>query len=520
MLKLFHKHIPLYFLLIVIALVFRLPGINKQPILDEGYSLKAVNGAWGQIIADRFLDAHPPLFYFLIHLWGQISGNIVWLRLFSVLCGSLVCVLLYHLVLRLFGTQIALISYVLSAISPQLIFVSQYSRPYVLALIFSLLSVSFFINIMEESKEKNPASLSNILLYLLLALLSLYTFYYSIFIILSVFICGIYLLKVQRPFILKWLIGHMLVGFGYLPWFFVQQGQMAHLRDNITTKVQFLHESRMGFYWGEIHIGAILKTFLSVFHFDDVTGSLRYSSHFSFIAFLIVSGAAIAIGIYLLIKGYKFLRRKEKLSNATFLVACLIFVPLICILSLSILGDLGIAGVGKLAINPRYFVQSSILSGVLIAGALLSFSPKLLRYGLITLAGCFFLFLTARVWSFNSYPYEEVVNYLTKNEKSKVVISIPNPVDRILIQFSSLPKKSSLKNPAVISSTDQLTNISEILDKNESFYLWFTGTAYNSIRYQSLIKQFEVLAMQQGYKKEEEKNFQDIIFLSLYVKRN
>jgi uncharacterized membrane protein len=516
----FYKTLSLSLLLMGIALAFRLPGINKQPILDESYSLKAINGAWGQIVTDRLFDAHPPLFYFLIHLWGEISSNIVWIRLFSVLCGCLACVLLYHLVSRLFGSQTALISYAFSAISPQLIFVSQYSRPYILALIFSLLSVSFFINIMEESKEKKSASLSNILLYLLLALLSLYTFYYSIFIILSVFICGIYLLKVQRPFILKWLIGHMLVGLGYLPWFFVQQEQMTHLKGNITTKVQFLHDSGIGFYWGKVHIGAILKTFLSNFYLDDVTTDLRYSSHFPFIVFLIAFGVAIVIGIYILFRGYKFLRSKERLTNATFFLSSLIFLPLICILSLSILGDLGIAGMSKLAINPRYFVQSSILSGILIAGALLSFSPKLLRYGLITLVGCFFLFLTTRVWSFNPYPYEEVVKYIINNEKSKVVISIPNPVDQVLIQFSSLSKKSLLKNPAVISSTDQLTNISELLDKNESFYLWFTGTAYNLIKYKSLVKELEVLAIQQGYKKEEEKNFQDIIFLSLYVKRN
>jgi hypothetical protein len=311
----------------------------------------------------------------------------------------------------------------------------------------------------------------------------------------------------------------MLVGAGYLPWFFVQQEQMTHLRGNITSHVQLLHDSSIGFYLGKIHIGAILKTFLSNFYLDDVTTNLRYSSHFPFLAFLIAFGVAIVIGICLLIIGYKFLRRKERLTNATFLLSCLIFVPLICILSLSILGDLGIAGMSKLAINPRYFAQSSIFSSILIAGALLSFSPKLLRYGLITLVGCLFLFLTARVWNFNPYPYEEVVKYLTKNEKSKIVISIPNPVDQILIQFSSLPKKSSLKNPVVISSSDQLINIFKTLDKNESFYLWFRGTAYNLIKYQSLVKQFEVLAMQQGYKKEEEKNFQDVIFISLYVKR-
>lgn len=520
MLKLFHKSLPLYFLLIVIALVFRLPGINKQLISDESHSLKAVNGDWGQIIADRFFDAHPPLFYFFIHLWGQISSNIVWIRLFSVLCGCLACILLYHLVLRLFGTQTALISYALSVISPQLIFVSQYSRPYVLALIFSLLSVLVFINIMEESKEKHSASISNILLYLLLALLSLYTFYYSIFIILSVFICGISLLKVQRPFILKWLIGHMLVGLGYLPWFFIQQGQMAHLRSNISTKVQLLHDSGIGFYLGKIHIGAILKIFLSLFHFDDVTGSLRYSNHLPPLVFLTISGITAIIGIYLLLRGYRFLRRKEAFTYTTFLLSCLIFIPLICILSLSILGDLGIAGMGKLAINPRYFVQSSILSGILIAGALLSFSPKLLRYGLITLVGCFFLFLTTRVWSFNPYPCEKVVRYLTEDRKAEIVISIPSPVQDILIQFSSQHGKSSLKNSLTISSSDQLTKIFKILGSEKSFYLWFTGTAYNSIRYQSLAKQFEVLAMQQGYKKEEEKNFQDTIFLSLYVKRD
>lgn len=497
-----------------------MPGIAKPPMSDESFSLKAVNGAWGQIIADRFFDAHPPLFYFLIHLWGQISSNIVWLRLFSVLCGSLACVLLYYLASRIFGSRVALISYAFSVISPQLVFVSQYSRPYVLALIFSLLSVLVFVNIMEESKEKHSASLSNILLYLLLALLSLYTFYYSIFIILSVFICGISLLKVQRPFILKWLIGHILVGLGYLPWFFVQQEQMTHLRGNITSKVQLLHDSGIGFYWGKIHLGAILKTFLSNFYLDDVTTSLRYSSHLPFTAFLIVFGVAIAIGICLLIKGYQFLRRKERLNNATFLLSCLIFVPLICILLLSILGDLGIAGMGKLAINPRYFVQSSILSGILIAGALLSFSPKLLRYGLITLVGCFFLFLTTRVWSFNPYPCEKVVRYLIEDRKAEIVISIPSPVQDILIQFSSQRGKSSLKNPLSIGSSDQLIKIFKTLCLEKSFYLWFTRTAYNSIRYESLVKQFEVLAMQQGYKKEEEKNFQDVIFISLYVKRD
>lgn len=520
MLRYFYKTLPLSFLLIGIALAFRLPGIAKPPIMDEDCSLKAVNGAWGQIIADRYFDAHPPLFYFLIHLWGQVSSNIVWLRLFSVLCGSLACVLLYYLASRLFGSRVALISYAFSVISPQLVFVSQYSRPYVLALLLSLLSVFAFIRIMEEVRENKGVFQASIWLYLAFALLSLYTFYYSTFVILGIFVCGIFLLKDSRASVLKWLTGHILLGLGYLPWFFVQQEQMAHIRGNITSKVQLLHDSSIGFYLGKIHLGAILKIFLSLFHFDDVTGSLRYSSHLSFLVFLVVSGILAIIGIYLLLRGYRFLRRKEAFTYATFLLSCLIFVPLICILSLSILGDLGIAGMGKLAINPRYFVQSSILSGILIAGALLSFSPKLLRYGLITLVGCFFLFLTTRVWSFNPYPCEKVVRYLTEDRKAEIVISIPSPVQDILIQFSSQRGKSSLKNPLTISSSDQLTKIFETLGSEKSFYLWFTGTAYNSIRYQSLIKQFEVLAKKQGYERREEKIFQDVIFLSLYVKRD
>ena len=132
-------------LLFLIAMVFRLPGLGRPIIFDESHAIGYVTGSFSKIVTGLMSDSQPPLYYYVLKCWAMLSSDPFFLRMLTVLLGSAICVILYKTVKAVFGIEAANYAFILAAISPQLIFQSQYLRPYCMATFFSSVLVYIFI---------------------------------------------------------------------------------------------------------------------------------------------------------------------------------------------------------------------------------------------------------------------------------------------------------------------------------------------------------------------------------------
>ena len=127
------RKILLLLFIFLFALIFRLPGAGKSFIIDEGHTFSAIqkdiNGLIDYLITN---DAHPPLYPLLLKGWSNISSGAAFLRLLNIFFGAITCIFIFLIGEELFSKRIAFISSFLSIISPQLVFISQYLRSYLI----------------------------------------------------------------------------------------------------------------------------------------------------------------------------------------------------------------------------------------------------------------------------------------------------------------------------------------------------------------------------------------------------
>lgn len=127
--------------ILTLGLVLRLISINQSLWLDEATSaLVARDMSLGQILT-QFLpgDFHPPLYYFILRVWGLIFGTSeIALRSLSVLAGLGTIWLIY----KISKNWIAALLLATSGLS---IYFSQEVRMYQLASFFVALAVYFFV---------------------------------------------------------------------------------------------------------------------------------------------------------------------------------------------------------------------------------------------------------------------------------------------------------------------------------------------------------------------------------------
>lgn len=112
-----------------------------QPIwFDEGYSILLAKQPVGELFALTAVDAHPPFYYLLLKLWGEIFGfsEVALRSLSAVMLGGAVSVMLL-LIRRLFGVRVALVAIPVLVIAPFALRYGYEVRMYALA---SLIGVS------------------------------------------------------------------------------------------------------------------------------------------------------------------------------------------------------------------------------------------------------------------------------------------------------------------------------------------------------------------------------------------
>ncbi len=215
-------NIAMVILATVVAAGLRLLYVTKSSIWhDEGFSILLARRTPDLIWAGSARDVHPPLYYELLHIWMMYFGDsVLAIRSLSVVAGILLVPLGYLFVKKISNNRAAIISAFLLACAPFLIRYSQEARMYGLLSLFTLLAVYAAAYIADKPKDFWPY-----LLYCLAITAGMYTHYFTVFAIMSIWLYFVVLqpikkIKFGKSIVLsaRWWLANIVALILFIPW--------------------------------------------------------------------------------------------------------------------------------------------------------------------------------------------------------------------------------------------------------------------------------------------------------------
>lgn len=196
--------------------------------LDEAWTLKttANTGAlWTEAI---YAERQAPLYFFLLAAWRLMLGESLFAaRLFSICCTVAVIFVFNKLAKRLLPETCANYATAFFALHPFLIWAALEARVYALVVLFSVLLLLFWHKGYAAEEENKGAHV----VYILLAIIGLYAYYYLGFLLVA---NAIALVVLRRWKNLKSYLWQMvLVGIGIAPLLFIIKLQFSATADYV-----------------------------------------------------------------------------------------------------------------------------------------------------------------------------------------------------------------------------------------------------------------------------------------------
>jgi mannosyltransferase len=221
----FSAYLPLIFILIA-GLALRLFNVSKESFwVDEGYSARLAQLSFTRIVHELMLDTHPPLYFFILHIWYLLFGNSEFiLRLLSVFLGSISIFASYLIGIELFNKRTGIIAALCIALNTYLIAYSQEARMYALLACLSSFSFYGFITSLKHGTK------NHLIIYFVASLLLLYTHIHGVFVVFAQSVCSFtFLLFFRNKFLLairNILCMQLLLGILFIPWIFAVKLQL------------------------------------------------------------------------------------------------------------------------------------------------------------------------------------------------------------------------------------------------------------------------------------------------------
>lgn len=495
------KKILLLLFIFSAALVLRLPGIKIPLRTDEGRAIILVEKSFKGVIDNLVKeDAHPPLYPMVLKIWSKLGSETWFFRLLNILFGALSCILIYLIAEELFSRKTALMSSILAILSPQFIFVSQYLRSYSLGIFFTTLAAYLFILYWKTKKDRFLIGIT------LFSLAAIYTFYFSIFIILmlNIFVLCNRTFR-DKKIIGKWLIAQALIAILYAIWLPFMIAQIRYINAG-SASTPLLNSHHFGFYLGNIHLGAVIRALVSIFHIDiALFAGIRFHTLLPQWILILIALFSGAFFIFFIVLSYRYLKKNELFPTASILIVLLIFGPVF----LAILTNIFL----RIAINPRYFCQSSVFSLILFSIWCISFWDKLHGKLLFVLIIGFFIVRIPFVWSFQDINYKKVLKYLERDGKSNVLLYYP-PTNLIKVI------ERNINGIELIDyKNEQFEVIIDILEKQEYFYFLDIRKAEYILKYPDIDKNINKFAIREGFKLVDKVKLDDMLIIYKFKRK-
>ena len=195
--------------------IVRLGG--KSVWWDEGLAAWAARQSLAAIARWTAADVHPPLYFWLLHFWRQLSGDSEFgLRLLSAMIGLLTIPATYRLGKRINGRVTGLLAALFMTISRFDVGWSQEMRMYALAALLGTLALWAAIGVWQYGR------LRDWLLYIFFMLAGLYNLYLSVMVLVAANLVWLLLIwpRAQQKWrtFWQWSLGQTAVLLLYAPW--------------------------------------------------------------------------------------------------------------------------------------------------------------------------------------------------------------------------------------------------------------------------------------------------------------
>lgn len=327
----------IFLIIIITGTLLRLLHLSKESLwLDEATSALRATGPISEIFNQAMIyDEHSVLYYVLLNFWVKIFGPSEFsLRLPSVIFSVISIFMMYKVTKLLFDNKVALISALITSLSIFQIQYSQEARAYSLLVLFTLLSIYFFLRLEKETKVWDST------LYTFSSAILLYTHYFGIFILLAqnlyVLTMLIFSKSKIRHDLIVWTISQATVAIIFIPWLQIFTKHLV--------------------YYNKIHPlvnNADLYTVFTLF-----AGSTVLFFYFSTLSFL--SFFRIFFRNYYVF--FEFRKNKQSLYIIVLWILSGVFLPFI------------IASFVKGGASPRYLIAGSLGFYILAAKGITSLS--------------------------------------------------------------------------------------------------------------------------------------------------
>jgi Dolichyl-phosphate-mannose-protein mannosyltransferase len=111
--------------------------------------------------------AHPPLLILLLHLWGKFGTSELFLRLPSVIAGTIFCWIFFRWLTRLLGPAVGWVGFILVSLLPVFVELSSEVRQYALLLCF-MMAAAYMLELALDEKSAGKMTICFFFLYLAL----------------------------------------------------------------------------------------------------------------------------------------------------------------------------------------------------------------------------------------------------------------------------------------------------------------------------------------------------------------
>ncbi|MCI0476458.1 MAG: glycosyltransferase family 39 protein, partial [Anaerolineales bacterium] len=124
---------------------------------DEGWSIWLSQKDWAWIALRTAMDEHPPLHYWMLHIWNFVAGTTVFAgRFLSLAFGVLTIALIYRIGKRVGGAWIGVLAALFLATARFHIWWSQDIKNYTPSIFFAFAAVWFGLAVIASEAKQSP----------------------------------------------------------------------------------------------------------------------------------------------------------------------------------------------------------------------------------------------------------------------------------------------------------------------------------------------------------------------------
>lgn len=182
-------------LLVLLGVFLRFYKLEYQsPWVDELYTLinTSTEKSFYEIFQNLKIDVHPPLYYYIIHVFNFVFGNTIFsARLVSVIFSLLGIYSIYLLSKELFNKKVAVISVALLVVNYFHIYHAQEARMYGMLFVTTAFAFLFLIKFIKQP------SLKSAVWYAIFASLMIYTQFFALFTLIAQYLILLFFILTQ-----------------------------------------------------------------------------------------------------------------------------------------------------------------------------------------------------------------------------------------------------------------------------------------------------------------------------------